>query len=482
MDAVYRFDGFEIRPCERRVFHRGQPLAIGPRAFDLLMVLVSQRDRVVSRAELLDAVWPCIAVEDANLSVQVAALRRALGAGPIATVPGRGYRFVAVTQESGESGKAQLHTAASRVNHQSARDLVEAMATFCEDSWRETQPSSAAELQRMLHDVRTTLAWALSPAGDRVVGVHLLTCSGWLWEALNLTQEGATHWASFAADAVENADYRGQAGFCLARLLGNIGFGFSPDLPRIAARAVACARLAKDPRMLHGALVATAITCARAGKLQLAEAALAEATTGADSQWPKRFRATRFLAMAEVSEARNDLRAARVAQARRIELLFEAGAQSVILHAQSQLLGYAVAEGRADDAADEAQGILAGTSMQCATFRSRGVRLALADALLHLGQWREAEEVMRQALPMLSGAGAKWQALDLLARLRACQGDAEVAGHLDLCSTRFHAMHGLWRRPYRREIKPLALGRIRTAWEPALYLEEEALALALGEV
>lgn len=71
----------------------GAPAPIGARAFDLLLALVDRRDRVVSRDELLDLVWPGLVVEDGNLAVQVSTLRKWLGPRAIATVPGRGYRF-----------------------------------------------------------------------------------------------------------------------------------------------------------------------------------------------------------------------------------------------------------------------------------------------------------------------------------------------------------------------------------------------------
>jgi hypothetical protein len=72
-----------------------EPAKIGARAFDLLMTLIERRDRVVSKDELLDLVWPNVTVEEGNLQVQIATLRRLLGADAIATVPGRGYQFVA---------------------------------------------------------------------------------------------------------------------------------------------------------------------------------------------------------------------------------------------------------------------------------------------------------------------------------------------------------------------------------------------------
>jgi predicted ATPase/DNA-binding winged helix-turn-helix (wHTH) protein len=70
-------------------------VALGARAFDLLAVLAERPGRLVSKNELLDLVWPGLVVEENNLHVQMAALRRALGAHQalIQTVPGRGYRF-----------------------------------------------------------------------------------------------------------------------------------------------------------------------------------------------------------------------------------------------------------------------------------------------------------------------------------------------------------------------------------------------------
>lgn len=68
-------------------------LPIGARAFDVLEVLVSHSDRIVSRAEILDTVWPDTVVGDNNLNVQVAKLRQVLGPEAIVTVPGRGLRF-----------------------------------------------------------------------------------------------------------------------------------------------------------------------------------------------------------------------------------------------------------------------------------------------------------------------------------------------------------------------------------------------------
>ena len=90
-----RFGRFELQPAERRLLAEGRELPLGGRAFDLLVFLATQPGRLVTKAELLDRVWAGLVVEEANLTVQVSNLRKVLGDDVIATIPGRGYRFVA---------------------------------------------------------------------------------------------------------------------------------------------------------------------------------------------------------------------------------------------------------------------------------------------------------------------------------------------------------------------------------------------------
>lgn len=94
-DPTYRFASFLLTPARRQLTLDGRPVPLGARALDLLVALVERRGRTVAKDELLDAVWPGLIVEEANLAVQVSALRKVLGPEVIATVPGRGYRFVA---------------------------------------------------------------------------------------------------------------------------------------------------------------------------------------------------------------------------------------------------------------------------------------------------------------------------------------------------------------------------------------------------
>ncbi len=95
-----RLGRFELRPAQRLLLHDGQPCRLGGRAFDVLLVLIANRHRTVDRAELIEQVWPGLAVEPNNLQVQIWALRQLLGRRAIATVARRGYRYVGTGPES----------------------------------------------------------------------------------------------------------------------------------------------------------------------------------------------------------------------------------------------------------------------------------------------------------------------------------------------------------------------------------------------
>lgn len=107
----------------RRVLLRGDlPLRLGSRALDLLAALVERPGVLMSKRELMSRVWPDTVVEDCNLKVNMAALRRALGDEPgmaryIATVTGRGYRFVAPVRAAGSPGPARPALAAAAPSH-----------------------------------------------------------------------------------------------------------------------------------------------------------------------------------------------------------------------------------------------------------------------------------------------------------------------------------------------------------------------------
>jgi DNA-binding winged helix-turn-helix (wHTH) protein/Tol biopolymer transport system component len=106
---VYTFGPFRLEPAKRRLLREGRPLPLTPKAFDVLVLLVQHRERVVEKEEVMRRVWPDCVVEEANLAQNIFTLRKVLGdthegARYIATVPRRGYRFVAEVAEGNGNG------------------------------------------------------------------------------------------------------------------------------------------------------------------------------------------------------------------------------------------------------------------------------------------------------------------------------------------------------------------------------------------
>jgi DNA-binding winged helix-turn-helix (wHTH) protein len=96
-EARLEFGRFRVLLRQRRLVADGLPIELGTRALDLLLVLLEANGSLVSKDELVSRVWPDVVVSEANLKVQISALRRALGDGRdfIRTEFGRGYRFTA---------------------------------------------------------------------------------------------------------------------------------------------------------------------------------------------------------------------------------------------------------------------------------------------------------------------------------------------------------------------------------------------------
>ena len=99
-DRVITFGPFRLFTRERCLLEGDRPVRLGSRALDILLALLAHPGEQLSKFDLMRIVWPDTVVVEANLSVQVAALRRALGDGDagsryIVNIPGRGYRFVA---------------------------------------------------------------------------------------------------------------------------------------------------------------------------------------------------------------------------------------------------------------------------------------------------------------------------------------------------------------------------------------------------
>src|SRR6516165_597553 len=106
-DHAISFGPFRLVPSRQLLLEDGKPVRLGSRALDILIALTERPSEVVSKEELIARVWPDTFVEEGNLRVHIAALRRALGDGRagkryVANIPGRGYHFAAPVAPSME--------------------------------------------------------------------------------------------------------------------------------------------------------------------------------------------------------------------------------------------------------------------------------------------------------------------------------------------------------------------------------------------
>src|SRR6266481_5307195 len=99
MATIHELGPFRLDAAAEILFHGAEPIVLGQRAVALLRLLVERAGVPVSKDALIEAAWPGLAIEDSNLTVQIAALRRVFeeeagAANWIETLPRRGYRYV----------------------------------------------------------------------------------------------------------------------------------------------------------------------------------------------------------------------------------------------------------------------------------------------------------------------------------------------------------------------------------------------------
>jgi DNA-binding winged helix-turn-helix (wHTH) protein len=100
----YEFCGFRLDPLERQLVFQEAPLQLEPKVFDLLVLLLEQRGRLVEKETLMQQIWPNTFVEESNLTRNISTLRRVLESVGTAqqfieTIPKHGYRFIAEVKE-----------------------------------------------------------------------------------------------------------------------------------------------------------------------------------------------------------------------------------------------------------------------------------------------------------------------------------------------------------------------------------------------
>src|SRR5580704_18342000 len=118
---VISFGPFSLVTSERLLTREGTPVELSARALDILVALLSRPNEVISKKDLLAQVWPDVIVEEGSLRFHMTYLRKALGDGKagaryIATLPGRGYCFVAPFSRP-DSQRDETPVAASNFPH-----------------------------------------------------------------------------------------------------------------------------------------------------------------------------------------------------------------------------------------------------------------------------------------------------------------------------------------------------------------------------
>ena len=118
---IFEFGDFQLIPDEGLLLRNGEPVALGPKIFATLLLLVERHGHLVQKSELMDEVWADSFVEENAVSKSIWAIRTALGGDPkvagfIQTVPKRGYRFVADVKELRRDARGNLLTADANGN------------------------------------------------------------------------------------------------------------------------------------------------------------------------------------------------------------------------------------------------------------------------------------------------------------------------------------------------------------------------------
>lgn len=173
----FQFGDFLLVPRERLLLRNQKPVALTGKAFDLLLVLVRRSGQLVSKDELFQEIWPDRFVEEVNLSVNVSAVRKALGPGAaelIQTVTKRGYRFVApvavveaATEAALTSGLGASPSVPARASARNSAN-PDAYRAYLEGRYAWSQRSEAGlrnAVNRFQHAVSLDPGYAAAHAG-----------------------------------------------------------------------------------------------------------------------------------------------------------------------------------------------------------------------------------------------------------------------------------------------------------------------------
>jgi DNA-binding winged helix-turn-helix (wHTH) protein/TolB-like protein/Tfp pilus assembly protein PilF len=171
--AVYQFGEFQLQVDERLLLKRGQPVALTPKAFDILVLLVSNNGHLVDKATLMAEVWQNRIVEENTINRSISILRKALEESPqsryIETIPKHGYRFVAGVSEIPTYDNIlviEKHTAAEILTEEEISEAENVAAT--------SLPLTGAMQRGFLHQLRRRGLVVLAATGLLIIAVAAL--------------------------------------------------------------------------------------------------------------------------------------------------------------------------------------------------------------------------------------------------------------------------------------------------------------------
>jgi Tol biopolymer transport system component/DNA-binding winged helix-turn-helix (wHTH) protein len=146
MKYIYEFSDFRMNPAEQLLLQHGQPIALTPKVFETLLILVQSEGRLIEKDDFIKQLWPDVFVEDVTLAQNISQLRKALGDGKagapiIQTVHKRGYRFtpavgkIACDKDGAEKSPSEsFPTSPEPIEPQSATSSIEPIPPSTHDT------------------------------------------------------------------------------------------------------------------------------------------------------------------------------------------------------------------------------------------------------------------------------------------------------------------------------------------------------------
>ena len=251
---IYELGPFRLDTPNGLLLHGSEPVVLGQRAVALLRALIEKPGALVSKDVLIDAAWPGQAVEESNLPVQIAALRRVLGSTPggerwIETMPRRGYRFVGpvVAREQHSVSAAPLQVAAPRdaepIDHDHAeRRQITDLSCYLVGMGAEAGGTGPKDLRETVEHGGSEIVGRHNWRGRVIVGTAIaatlviVSIMWWLWPASN--------YFSRAGMPAEQA-----SGSIMPTITAPTAAAISPPLvaPRLSIVVLPFANLSRDP-------------------------------------------------------------------------------------------------------------------------------------------------------------------------------------------------------------------------------------------